>query len=151
MRLVLQRVLAASVDVDSETVAQIQQGVLVLIGVAVGDSESEADWLARKTAELRIFEDADGKMNRSLQETGGEALVVSQFTLLGDCRKGRRPAFTAAARPESADRLYRRYCDSLRAAGISVKTGIFAADMKVSLVNDGPVTLVIDRVADAKQ
>ena len=145
MRIVLQRVLQAKVEVDGETVGQIGPGVLVLIGVGHGDTVSQADWLAAKTAALRIFEDDQGKMNRSLIDVRGGALVVSQFTLLGDCRKGRRPAFTDAAAPELANELYQRYCDSLAAQIVEVQRGIFAANMQVSLVNDGPVTLVIDR------
>ena len=145
MRIVLQRVLQAKVEVDGESVGQIGPGVLVLIGVGHGDTVAQADWLAAKTAELRIFEDDQGKMNRSLLDVRGAALVVSQFTLLGDCRKGRRPAFTAAAAPELANELYQRYCESLATRIVEVKRGIFAADMQVSLVNDGPVTLVIDR------
>ncbi len=145
MRIVLQRVLRAKVEVDGETVGQIGHGLLVLIGVGLGDTASQADWLAAKTAELRIFEDDQGKMNRSLIDVRGAALVVSQFTLLGDCRKGRRPAFTAAAAPQLADELYQRYCAQLAAQIVDVQRGIFAAEMQVSLVNDGPVTLVIDR------
>ena len=145
MRIVLQRVLRAKVEVAGESVGQIGPGLLVLIAVGHGDTASHADWLAAKTAELRIFEDDQGKMNRSLVDVRGAALVVSQFTLLGDCRKGRRPAFTAAAAPELANELYQRYCESLAAIVVEVQRGIFAADMQVSLVNDGPVTLVIDR------
>jgi D-tyrosyl-tRNA(Tyr) deacylase len=145
VRIVLQRVLRAKVEVDGETVSQIGHGLLVLIGVGLGDTASQADWLAAKTAELRIFEDDQGKMNRSLIDVRGAALVVSQFTLLGDCRKGRRPAFTAAAAPQLADELYQRYCAQLGTQIVDVQRGIFAADMQVSLLNDGPVTLVIDR------
>ncbi|MCG8652933.1 MAG: D-aminoacyl-tRNA deacylase [Pirellulales bacterium] len=145
MRIVIQRVLHAQVEVDSQTVGKIDHGVLVLLGVGHGDTVQQAQWLATKTAELRIFEDDQGKMNRSLIDVRGAALVVSQFTLLGDCRKGRRPAFTAAAAPEVADQLYQAYCRLLSEQGIEVQRGVFAADMKVSLVNDGPVTLVLDR------
>lgn len=145
MRIVLQRVQHAKVEVDGHTVGEIGAGLLVLIGVGHEDTDAEAEWLAAKTAELRVFEDDAGKMNRSLLDVGGAALVVSQFTLLGDCRKGRRPAFTAAAAPNIADRLYQHYAQQLAERGIEVRTGIFAADMKVSLLNDGPVTLVIDR------
>lgn len=145
MRIVLQRVLQAKVEVAGETVGQIGPGLLVLIAVGHDDTVSQADWLAAKTAELRIFADDQGKMNRSLVDVGGAALVVSQFTLLGDCRKGRRPAFTAAAAPELANQLYQRYCQSLATTIVEVQRGVFAADMQVSLVNDGPVTLVIDR------
>ncbi len=147
MRIVLQRVLSAKVEVDSEVVGQIGCGSLVLIGVGHGDTAMQAEWMANKTAELRIFEDDHGKMNRSLIDIGGSALVVSQFTLLGDCRKGRRPAFTNAAAPDLANDLYQQYCERLANRGVRVERGIFAANMKVSLVNDGPVTMVIDRVA----
>ena len=145
MRVVLQRVTSASVTVDQHTVGQIRHGLLILAGIAQGDTTAEADWLANKTAELRIFEDANGKMNHSLLETGGSALVVSQFTLLANCQKGRRPAFTDAAPPEQAKQLYEYYADALRSKGIRVEQGSFGADMKVALTNDGPVTIVIDR------
>ena len=145
MRIVLQRVTSASVEVAGEIVGEIEQGLLALVGVAHSDTDDEARWLADKTAELRIFQDDQGKMNRSLIDVGGSALVVSQFTLLGDCRKGRRPAFTAAANPELANRLYLQYAKMIADRGVNVQYGVFAADMKVSLVNDGPVTMVIDR------
>ena len=145
MRVVLQRVTSASVTVEQHTVGQIRHGLLILAGIAQGDTTAEADWLANKTAEIRIFEDANGKMNHSLLETGGSALVVSQFTLLANCQKGRRPAFTDAAEPEPAEQLYEYFADALRAKGIRVEQGSFGADMKVSLTNDGPVTIVIDR------
>ncbi len=145
MRVVLQRVLRASVDVDGQTVGQIGHGILALIGVGHDDTHEDAKWLAEKTMQLRIFADQDGKMNRSLIDVGGSVLVVSQFTLLGDCRKGRRPAFTAAAEPGLANQLYLYYAQQIEAMGVQVQTGIFAADMKVSLVNDGPVTMIIDR------
>ncbi|MCP4942077.1 MAG: D-aminoacyl-tRNA deacylase [Rubripirellula sp.] len=145
MRVVLQRVTSASVTVEQHTVGQIRHGLLILAGIAQGDTTAEADWLANKTAELRIFEDANGKMNHSLLETGGSALVVSQFTLLANCQKGRRPAFTDAAPPEQAKQLYEYYADALRSKGIRVEQGSFGADMKVALTNDGPVTIVIDR------
>ncbi len=145
MRVVLQRVTSASVTVEQHTVGQIRHGLLILVGIAQGDTTAEADWLTNKTAELRIFEDANGKMNHSLLETGGSALVVSQFTLLANCQKGRRPAFTDAAPPEQAKQLYEYYADALRSKGIRVEQGSFGADMKVALTNDGPVTIVIDR------
>lgn len=145
MRVVLQRVTSASVTVEQHTVGQIRHGLLILAGIAQGDTTAEADWLANKTAELRIFEDANGKMNHSLLDTGGSALVVSQFTLLANCQKGRRPAFTDAAPPEQAKQLYEYYADALRSKGIRVEQGSFGADMKVALTNDGPVTIVIDR------
>ena len=144
MRAVVQRVSEASVRVGDEIVGRIGRGMLVLVGVARGDGEREADYLIDKIVHLRIFEDDDGKLNRSVLEVGGEALVVSQFTLLGDCRKGRRPSFVAAADPEQGNRLYERVVAGVRRAGVAVQTGRFRALMAVSLVNDGPVTLVID-------
>ncbi len=144
MRAVVQRVSRASVTVAGQTVGAIEQGLMVLLGVARGDTAGDAAYLAEKTAGLRIFEDHDGKMNRSLEELGGSILVVSQFTLLGDCRKGRRPGFTEAAPPELAEALYKTYVDVLRNRGLTVATGVFQADMQVALVNDGPVTLMLD-------
>ena len=144
MRLVLQRVSRASVSVDGETVGAIGPGLLVLAGVREGDSEAGARRLAAKTAELRIFPDGEGRFNRSLQETGGEALVVSQFTLYGDVRRGRRPSFNDAARPEVAAPLVETYALALEVLGIRVARGRFGAHMQVELVNDGPVTLVLD-------
>ncbi len=147
MRIVLQRVVSASVEVDGQIVGQIDAGLLALVGIGHGDTDEQVRWLAEKTADLRIFTDEQGKMNRSVVDIGGSVLVVSQFTLLGDCRKGRRPAFTDAAPPELANRLYLRFAELISERGIPVQRGVFAADMKVSLVNDGPVTMVIDRVA----
>ena len=144
MRAVLQRVTQARVEIDGTVVGAIGQGVLVLLGVAQGDTPADAAYLADKTAGLRIFEDAAGKMNLALDEIGGAVLAVSQFTLLGDCRKGRRPGFTAAAPPELADSLYNAYVAALRAEGLTVATGMFRAEMQVHLVNDGPVTLLLD-------
>ena len=144
MRVVIQRVSEASVTVDQKTVGAIGQGLVVLLGVAQGDTSQEAKSLAEKTAGLRIFEDDAGKMNRSVEEIGGSLLVVSQFTLLGDCRKGRRPGFTDAAPPELADQLYEEYVAALRRRGVNVATGVFRADMQVALVNDGPVTMLLD-------
>lgn len=129
---------------DKEVCGRIGHGLLVLLGVADGDTEAEAQALARKTAGLRIFEDEQGKMNLSIGDVGGSMLVVSQFTLLGDCRKGRRPSFVAAAAPEVAERLYQVFVDAVRAEGIEVATGRFRQHMEVELVNDGPVTLVVD-------
>jgi D-aminoacyl-tRNA deacylase len=146
LRLVIQRVARASVSVSGEAVGAIGHGLLVLIGVREGDDEAEARRLATKTAELRIFEDDDGRFNRSLLETGYEALVVSQFTLYGDMRKGRRPSFNDAARPEVAEPLIEAYATSLEALGVKVARGRFGAHMQVELVNDGPVTLVLDSV-----
>ena len=144
MRVVIQRVSEASVTVDQKTVGAIGQGLMVLLGVAQGDTSQDAKALAEKTAGLRIFEDDAGKMNRSVEEIGGSLLVVSQFTLLGDCRKGRRPGFTDAAPPELADQLYEEYVAALRSRGVNVATGVFRADMQVALVNDGPVTMLLD-------
>lgn len=145
MRIVVQRVRRASVSVNNQTVAAIGPGVVVLVGVTHTDTPEEARWLAQKVAGLRIFEDADGKMNRSLLDVDGEALVVSQFTLYGDARKGRRPSFTEAAPPEIAEPLVRRFAEELAAAGVPVQTGIFGAHMLVEIHNDGPVTILLDR------
>ena len=131
---------------ESQIVGQIDQGLLALVGVGHDDTEEQAEWLAKKSAELRIFQDEHDKMNRSLLDVGGAMLSVSQFTLLGDCRKGRRPAFTDAAAPEIAKRLYQHYSDAVASHGIRVEQGIFAADMAVELVNDGPVTIILDRL-----
>jgi D-tyrosyl-tRNA(Tyr) deacylase len=144
MRAVIQRVKQSSVKTNDEIVGQIGQGLLVLLGVAKGDSAEDADYLANKIINLRIFEDEDGKMNRSLLETGGELLAVSQFTLLADCRKGRRPSFIAAAEPEKANELYQKFVDGVRQKGVEVKTGRFRAMMEVALINDGPVTVIIE-------
>jgi D-tyrosyl-tRNA(Tyr) deacylase len=144
VRAVVQRVSSASVAVDGGTVAAIGRGFLVLLGVASGDTDREAEWLADKIAGLRIFEDEAGKMNLSVQDIGGSILVVSQFTLLADCRKGRRPSFTDAAPPAEADRLYQVFVSAVRKHGIPVKTGVFQAHMDVVLVNDGPVTVVVE-------
>ncbi|MEO1617155.1 MAG: D-aminoacyl-tRNA deacylase [Planctomycetota bacterium] len=145
MKVVLQRVTEASVRVDGETVGEIGAGFLALVGIGKQDDSSVVDWMAEKTAVLRVFEDEAGKMNRSIMDVGGSILVVSQFTLYGDCRKGRRPAFTDAADPADANRLYEQYAARLAEQGIGVEKGIFAADMKVSLVNDGPVTMLLER------
>ncbi|MGE0492859.1 MAG: D-aminoacyl-tRNA deacylase [Vulcanimicrobiota bacterium] len=144
MRAVVQRVSQAHVEVSGEVVGQIEAGLLILLGVAPEDGDTQAAWLAEKVANLRIFEDAEGKMNVSLVESGGSALVVSQFTLYGDCRKGRRPSFIGAARPELADRLYQVFCERLRTLVPKVEEGVFQATMAVNLVNDGPVTLILD-------
>lgn len=144
MRAVIQRVSEASVSIDQKTVGAISRGLMVLLGVARGDTLQEAVALAEKTLGLRIFEDDAGKMNRSVEDIGGDLLVVSQFTLLGDCRKGRRPGFTDAAPPDLADQLYEEYVAVLRGRGNNVATGVFRADMQVALVNDGPVTLLLD-------
>lgn len=144
MRAVVQRVSRAKVTVADEVTGKIGPGFLVLLGVAEGDSAADAAALAEKIVGLRVFEDPDGKMNLSLGETGGAMLVVSQFTLLGDCRKGRRPSFIAAARPEVASELYEHFVAAVRRRGIDVGTGKFQAHMDVELVNDGPVTLLLD-------
>lgn len=144
MRLVIQRVISASVSVDGEIVASISKGLLALLGVGEDDTEADAQYLADKTANLRIFEDDAGKMNLSLTDIGGDILVVSQFTLYGDCRKGRRPSFASAARPEKADDLYKFYISALTKAGLKPQTGIFQAYMAVELINDGPVTILLD-------
>ena len=144
MRAVVQRVERASVTVDGRVVGACGPGLLVLLGVAGGDDEAAAARLAAKIARLRVFENADGRFDRSLLDTGGEALVVSQFTLLADTGKGNRPSFTRAAAPDEARRLVERFCDALRAEGVSVGTGTFGARMAVALVNDGPVTIVVD-------
>jgi len=144
MRAVLQRVSRASVEVEGAVVGRIDRGWLVFLGVGKADAEAQVEWLAAKILGLRAFEDESGKMNRSVQDVGGGLLVVSQFTLLGDCRKGRRPSFDAAAPPEQANRLYERFVERLRASGLTVASGVFQATMKVELVNEGPVTFVID-------
>ena len=144
MRAVIQRVKSASVTVEGEVVSEIRQGLLVFLGVAQEDTPADIDYMANKIANLRIFEDDEGRMNLSILDLGGEALVVSQFTLYGDCRKGRRPSFIAAARPEKADPLYQAFMDEISQLGVSVKAGIFQAMMDVELINDGPVTIMLD-------
>lgn len=144
MRALIQRVSEAKVTVGGAVVGEIGAGFLVLLGITHEDGEAEAAYLARKIAGLRIFEDAEGKMNRALADVQGDVLAVSQFTLYGDTRKGRRPSFVNAARPEQAEPLYQRFCELLRAEGVSVAQGVFQAEMKVHLVNDGPVTLWLD-------
>ena len=144
MRFVVQRVTHASVTVDSQVIGKIGNGFMVLIGVADTDTREIADKMVKKLLGLRIFEDEDGKTNRSLQDVGGEILVVSQFTLYADCRKGNRPSFTNAARPETAIPLYEAFIARCRESGLPVETGEFGADMKVDLLNDGPVTLWMD-------
>lgn len=144
MKAVIQRVGAATVEVDAKIAGQIGKGILVLLGVEKGDGERDAAWLAEKIANLRIFEDDKGKMNLSVREIGGELLAVSQFTLAGNCAKGRRPSFDSAAPPEEANRLYEYFLEKLREQGLPVETGIFQAMMQVSLVNDGPVTFILE-------
>lgn len=146
MKIVLQRVIEASVSVDGTFVSKIGSGLLLLVGIANDDAEANADWLAEKIAGLRVLADDEGKMNLSVRETGGEVLAVSQFTLLADTRKGKRPSFVNAAPPVEARFLFDYFCERLRAAGIlRVKTGTFGAMMDVALINDGPVTLVLER------
>ena len=144
MRAVVQRVKESHVAIDGEVVARIGPGLLVLLGVATGDTVKNADYLADKISHLRIFEDDQEKMNRSLLDTGGDMLVVSQFTLMGDCRKGRRPSFIKAARPEEADPIYEFFVKRVREKGVHVETGRFRAMMAVSLINDGPVTIILE-------
>ena len=144
MRALVQRVTRASVSVDGRVRGEIGPGLLVLLGATHADGETDARWLADKVAGLRVFADRDGKMNRDLREAGGACLVVPQFTLYGDARRGRRPEFTAAARPEVAEPLYERFCDELARAGVPVARGVFRAHMCVELTNDGPVTLLIE-------
>jgi D-tyrosyl-tRNA(Tyr) deacylase len=144
MKAVIQRVTSASVVVDGRTAGKIGQGILVLLGVEKGDRETQADWLAEKIVGLRIFSDEAGKMNRSVQDCGGSLLVVSQFTLAGNCAKGKRPSFDTAAPAEEGKRLYEYFVQAARRAGLPIETGIFQADMQVSLVNDGPVTFILE-------
>ena len=146
MKIVLQRVKAASVSVDDALVSEIGPGLLLLVGVARSDTEVEANWLAEEVAGLRVLADDEGKMNFAVRETRGEVLAVSQFTLLADTRKGKRPSFVEAAPPEEAEPLFDYFCERLRAAGVTrVKTGTFGAMMDVALINDGPVTVVLER------
>lgn len=148
MRAVLQRVSSASVTVDGRIAGAIGPGLMILLGVEKGDGEEDALFLAKKTAGLRIFEDEEGKMNLAVGEAGGAVLVVSQFTLLADCRKGRRPGFSQAAPPQEADALYRRFVELLRKEGLEVATGVFQAMMNVQLINNGPVTMLLDSRKD---
>jgi len=144
LRIVAQRVSSARVSADNQIIGEIGAGLCLLIGVAPGDTARDARWLAEKTANLRIFSDEDGKMNRSLLDTGGAVLAISQFTLYADCRRGRRPSFTGAAAPEIGEELYLRFAEELRSMNITVKTGKFGAEMKVELAGEGPVTIIID-------
>jgi D-tyrosyl-tRNA(Tyr) deacylase len=144
MRALVQRVTRARVTVDARTTGQIDQGLAILVGAGRDDTEDDADWLARKIAGLRVFGDDENLMNRSVIEVGGAALVVPQFTLYGDARRGRRPDFTAAAAPERAAPLFERFCASLETSGVRVERGVFRAHMQVELVNDGPVTIWIE-------
>ncbi len=144
MRAVVQRVKEAKVTVGGEVKGRIGQGLLVLLGVGVGDADADAATMAEKVANLRIFADDQGQMNRSVLDAGGELLVVSQFTLLGDARRGRRPSYIAAAPPEEANRLYERFVAAARGLGLRVETGVFRANMDIGLVNEGPVTILLD-------
>ena len=144
MRAVVQRVKRASVTIDGTKTAEIGVGFLILLGVHETDTEADAAYLAKKCCGLRVFEDDNGKMNRSVQDVGGAFLVVSNFTLYGDCKKGNRPSFTSAARPETAVPLYEHFISCVRQSGIACQTGTFGADMQVELLNDGPVTLIVD-------
>ena len=144
MRAVIQRVSQASVSVDNELVGRIDQGMLVLLGVEQNDSPADLAYMVKKTIGLRIFEDQEGKMNLSIQQVVGQMLVVSQFTLLGDMRKGNRPSFVDAAPPEQANKMYERFVSSIRDESIEAQTGVFGANMQVQLVNDGPVTILLD-------
>ena len=144
MRCLVQRVTRASVTVDSELVGSVGKGYLVLLGVCPDDDEGIADAVAKKLVNLRIFEDEKGKMNRSITDVGGDALIVSQFTLYADCKHGNRPSFIGACEPKRAEELYQYFCDAVAELGIGVQRGIFGADMKVELLNDGPVTIMLD-------
>jgi D-tyrosyl-tRNA(Tyr) deacylase len=150
MRAVIQRVKQARVRVEGRIIGEIKQGLLCFVGVGKGDEEADADYLAAKIPQLRIFEDAGGKFNRSLLDIKGEILVVSQFTLFGDCRKGRRPSFSDAAEPEQAKELYQRFIARLKENAITVAQGEFQAHMEVELINDGPVTLLLDTKSQAQ-
>lgn len=145
MKIVIQRVLNAEVKVEDKSVAIIGPGVVVFIGITHSDTINEAVWLANKLIHLRIFEDAQGKINQSLLERHGQALIVSQFTLYADCSEGRRPSFTRAAQPQLAKELYEKFIEEVKKGGIKAQSGIFGAEMKVSLLNDGPVTLILER------
>lgn len=150
MRLVVQRVKQASVTVEGEKISEIGQGLLVLCGVGHDDTEHDARFLAKKASNLRIFEDAEGKMNLSVKDIGGEVLSVSQFTLYGDCNKGNRPSFINAARPEQGEALFNEFVQALQKMGFAPHTGKFGADMKVDLLNDGPVTLMVESTGRSK-
>lgn len=144
MRAVIQRVKHANVSVDNQITGEIKQGFLVLLGVTHTDTEKEVNWLAKKITDLRVFNDSEGKMNLGLKDVNGELLIISQFTLYGNCIKGRRPAFIDAAKPDMANELYKKFLKKCKDLGFKTEAGIFGADMKVELLNDGPVTLIID-------
>ena len=145
MRVVLQRVNHAAVSIDGETVGQIKRGYLLLVGLAPDDNDDQLDWMVHKIVNLRVFEDENGKLNRALADVAGEILSISQFTLYADVKRGNRPGFSKAAKPEIAEPLYDRFNEKLRAAGVHVETGRFGADMKVELENDGPVTIIYEK------
>ena len=145
MKAVIQRVRSASVSVDENIVGQIGLGIMILLGIEKNDAEAQADWLVDKISGLRIFSDSEGKMNLSLQDIGGARLIISQFTLAGNCSKGKRPSFDTAAPADEGKRLYEYFVNSAKKSGIAVETGIFQADMQVSLLNDGPVTFILER------
>jgi D-tyrosyl-tRNA(Tyr) deacylase len=145
MKAVIQRVSSASVTVEQQIVGSIGRGIMVLLGVEKGDNESGADWLAGKISDLRIFSDPDGRMNLSVRDVAGSLLIVSQFTLAGNCAKGKRPSFDTAAPADEGKRLYEYFVESIKKSGVPVQTGVFQADMQVSLVNDGPVTFILER------
>mgnify|MGYP003304290614 CR=1 FL=1 len=145
MKVVIQRVKNASVEVDGEVVGKIEKGFLVLLGIKVGDTKQQADYLVKKVCNLRVFTDENDKMNLSLKDVNGKLLIVSQFTLYGNCNDGNRPSFIEAARPEEAIPLYEYFCDECSKNGIEVQKGIFGADMKVNLLNDGPVTVIVEK------
>ncbi len=145
MKAVIQRVTFSNVKVDGETIGEIEKGFMILLGVAEGDGRNEADFLAKKIANMRIFEDENGKMNLSILQTGGACLVISQFTLCADCKKGNRPSFVGAAKPDEAESLYEYFMEKLKNNGVEkIESGSFGADMKVTLLNDGPVTIILD-------
>lgn len=144
MRAVIQRVKHSSVTVDDEIIGKIGEGLLIFVGVAPNDDESDIDYIFKKSLELRIFEDENGKMNLSVSDIGGEILLISQFTLFGDCRKGRRPSFASSCEPIKAEQMYNKLLEKMRQSGIKTECGSFGADMKIELLNDGPVTMLLD-------
>ena len=144
MRAIVQRVKSANVQIEGQLIAEIESGLLIFLGISIDDQQSDIDYLIKKIANLRIFRDDDLRMNKSLLDVGGQALVVSQFTLYGDCRKGRRPNFSQAAKPEKAHQLYEVFVNQLLQLGVDVKTGVFQATMEVELTNDGPMTILLD-------
>ncbi len=146
MKAVIQRVSSACVSVDEKICGKIEKGFLILLGIHENDTDEDAKYLAKKCSGMRIFEDNEGKMNLSVKDVGGSFLVVSNFTLYGDCRKGNRPSFTDAARPEKAEGLYEKFVEYIRDNGIACETGVFGADMMIELVNDGPITLIVESV-----